>query len=30
MVITRGKEGWGEVGEGKGRVNVDGRRLDVG
>ena len=28
MVITRGKEGWGEVEDSKGGVNGDGKRLD--
>ena len=28
-VITRGKEGWGEVEEGKEGINCDGRRLDL-
>ena len=30
MVITRGKKGWGEVDEGKGVINGDGRRFDLG
>ena len=30
MVITRGKWGWGQVKEGKGEINGDGRRLDLG
>ena len=29
-VITSGKEGWGEVEKGKGGINGDGRRLDLG
>ena len=29
MVITRGKGVWGEVEEGKGEINDDGRRLDL-
>ena len=29
MVITRGKGEWGEVVEGKGAINGDGRRLDL-
>ena len=28
-VITRGKGGFGEVEEGKGGINGDGRRLDL-
>lgn len=30
MVITRGKEGWVEVGEGEGKINKVGRELDLG
>ena len=30
MVITRRKGRWGEVEEGKGGINGDGRRLDFG
>ena len=30
MMITRGKGGWREVGEGKGGIKSDGRRLDLG
>ena len=30
MMITRGKGGWEVVDEGKGGINGDGRRLDLG
>ena len=30
MVIVRGKGGGGEEREGKGGINADGRRLDLG
>ena len=30
MVFTRGKGGQGEVGEGNGRINGDGKRHDLG
>ena len=30
MVITRGKGEWGDIEGGKGAINGDGRRLDLG
>ena len=30
MVITRGKGRWGEVKEGKRKINGDGKRFDLG
>ena len=30
MVMTRGEGGWGDVEDGKGGINGDGRRLDLG